>query len=618
MKKLYTLIIILWVAFSQAQISITAINTPHSENFDSMTATGTTLPSNWVAIKQDGTTIAPVVYTTTSNSGAVYNAGTAAATDRCLGSLASGTTIPTFGTRFVNNTGATITQISISGIAEQWRSGSDATANESLVFSYSTDATAINSTSTWTPVTGLNINEINTTTTSAVGIDGNLTSNRASFTNTVNLIWPNGSTLWIKWTDSNDGGNDGILALDDFSFSATTVSSSPILSISSPTNSTVYSPITTSANVALSISNFVVGNPGTGIDGHIHYTVNGVMQPMKYDTAPIALTGLTPGNYSVYVELVNNNHAPITPAVNATVTFTIAAYNVVADLAALRAHVAANGAGKYYQVSSSPVVTYTRTTRNQKYVQDSSGGILIDDNVTAPGVITTTVTAGDAISGLKGQSVLFSGLLQITPLTNVTIASSGNTITPQVVTIAELNNASAITAGTYESELVKINGVTFDTTTATFPLSTAAATNINLTSGSDVLTFRTAFSEANYMGTAKPTSATNIIALVGRFNATAQVTSRNLTDLNAPLSSSSFDNINGLTMYPNPLSGNTLYLTSTANAAMSIEVYDLLGKEVLKTNVVNNAVNVAKLTSGVYVVKIIEDGKIATRKLVIQ
>ena len=163
MKKNYFLLFLLfYVAFSQAQISITAINTAHSENFDGMTATGTTLPSNWVAIKQDGTTIAPVVYTTTSNSGAVYNAGTAAATDRCLGSLASASTIPTFGTRFVNNTGATITQISISGIAEQWRSGSDATANESLVFTYSTDATAINSTSAWTPVTGLNINEINT------------------------------------------------------------------------------------------------------------------------------------------------------------------------------------------------------------------------------------------------------------------------------------------------------------------------------------------------------------------------------------------------------------------------------------------------------------------------
>jgi hypothetical protein len=84
------------------------------------------------------------------------------------------------------------------------------------------------------------------------------------------------------------------------------------------------------------------------------------------------------------------------------------------------------------------------------------------------------------------------------------------------------------------------------------------------------------------------------------------------------LSSSSFDNINGLTMYPNPVSGNTLYLTSTANAAMSVQIFDLLGKEVMKANVVNNAVNVAKLTAGVYVVKITEDGKTATRKLVIK
>ncbi len=78
------------------------------------------------------------------------------------------------------------------------------------------------------------------------------------------------------------------------------------------------------------------------------------------------------------------------------------------------------------------------------------------------------------------------------------------------------------------------------------------------------------------------------------------------------------NNINGLTMYPNPLSGNTLYLTSTANAAMSVQIFDLLGKEVLKATVVNNAVNVAKLTAGVYVVKITEEGKTATRKLVIK
>lgn len=390
----------------------------------------------------------------------------------------------------------------------------------------------------------------------------------------------------------------------------------PSLSLLSPANNTVFNPLTTSVDISFAINNFNVAN-GTG-NGHIKYTVNGGTAIMKYDTTPIAIPVTSGNSYTVAIELVNNSNQPLSPAVGVTVTFTVDSFVTVADLAALRAHVAANSAGKYYQVSSSPVVTYTRTIRNQKYVQDTSGGILIDDNVTAPGVITTTVTAGDAISGLKGQSVLFSGLLQLTPVANVTVASSGNTVTPQVVTIAELNNASAITAGTYESKLVQINGVTFDTTTANFPASNANAANINLTIGSDVLTFRTAFSEANYMGTAKPTSATNIIALVGRFNTTSQVTSRSTSDLNVPLSSSSFDNINGLTMYPNPVSGNTLYLTSTANAAMSVQIFDLLGKEVLKATVVNNTVNVAKLTTGVYVVKITEEGKTATRKLVIK
>lgn len=87
---------------------------------------------------------------------------------------------------------------------------------------------------------------------------------------------------------------------------------------------------------------------------------------------------------------------------------------------------------------------------------------------------------------------------------------------------------------------------------------------------------------------------------------------------NFTLSSSSFNAIEGLTMYPNPLKGNTLYLTSTANAAMSVQIFDVLGKEVLKSNVMNNTVSVSGLNAGVYIVKITEEGKTASRKLVIQ
>jgi hypothetical protein len=336
---------------------------------------------------------------------------------------------------------------------------------------------------------------------------------------------------------------------------------------------------------------------------------------MKYDTAPIALTGLTPGNYTVYVELVNNSHSPITPAVNATVTFTIASYNVVANLGALRAHVTANGVGKYYQISSNPVITYKRTTRNQKYIQDGTAAIVIDDATTAPGVITTTMNVGDAISGLKGQSLLFNGLLELTPIENATVASSGNTVTPQVVTIANV----LANIENYESELVQITGVTFDATATNF----AANANTPITAPTASV-FRSVFSatEVDYIGQPIPTTPRTIIAFPGENTVSVPSPSiyfvaRSLAELNV-LSSNSFDNINGLTVYPNPLSGNTLYLTSTANAAMSIEVYDLLGKEVLKANVVNNAVNVSKLTAGVYVVKVTEEGKTATRKLVVQ
>jgi hypothetical protein len=106
----------------------------------------------------------------------------------------------------------------------------------------------------------------------------------------------------------------------------------------------------------------------------------------------------------------------------------------------------------------------------------------------------------------------------------------------------------------------------------------------------------------------------NAEAAGGTFSIDDVVISGNVTTL----SSSSFDAIEGLKMYPNPLSGNTLFLTSTANADMSVQIFDLVGKEVLKSNVMNNTVNVSGLNAGVYMVKITEEGKTATRKLVIQ
>ncbi|MFN7015317.1 MAG: T9SS type A sorting domain-containing protein, partial [Bacteroidia bacterium] len=85
----------------------------------------------------------------------------------------------------------------------------------------------------------------------------------------------------------------------------------------------------------------------------------------------------------------------------------------------------------------------------------------------------------------------------------------------------------------------------------------------------------------------------------GNFSLNNVVVSGNINTL-----SIADNNIEGLKMYPNPVSGNTLYLTSTNNLNMSVQIFDLLGKEVIKSNVINNTINVANLQAGVYVVKI--------------
>jgi len=76
--------------------------------------------------------------------------------------------------------------------------------------------------------------------------------------------------------------------------------------------------------------------------------------------------------------------------------------------------------------------------------------------------------------------------------------------------------------------------------------------------------------------------------------------------------------IAGLKVYPNPLTGNILNVTSNSNAVKTVAVYDVLGKQVLNTTTANSEVNASALTAGVYIVKITEAGKTATKKLVVR
>lgn len=76
--------------------------------------------------------------------------------------------------------------------------------------------------------------------------------------------------------------------------------------------------------------------------------------------------------------------------------------------------------------------------------------------------------------------------------------------------------------------------------------------------------------------------------------------------------------IEGLNLYPNPVSNGKVYITSKNDLDKEIIIFDVLGKKVLQTMLSSRELNVSNLTSGVYIIKINEKEASATRKLIIR
>ncbi len=76
--------------------------------------------------------------------------------------------------------------------------------------------------------------------------------------------------------------------------------------------------------------------------------------------------------------------------------------------------------------------------------------------------------------------------------------------------------------------------------------------------------------------------------------------------------------IDGLNVYPNPVTNGKIYISSKLNADKQITIFDVLGKKVLQTLLASKELNVASLSPGVYIIKIEEGDATATRKLIVR
>ena len=152
----------------------------------------------------------------TGSSGSVnaMNIGPLNNGDRALGARKRNNTVY-LGVALQNTTAGMLSSFNVQYTGEQWRAHDPSIG--SLIFEYSTDATALN-TGTWTTVSALEF--VLPDNSGSGALDGRAAANREVLSSSLGSLSVNaGETVWFRW-DAAVGNNGNIAAVNDFSVTA--------------------------------------------------------------------------------------------------------------------------------------------------------------------------------------------------------------------------------------------------------------------------------------------------------------------------------------------------------------------------------------------------------------
>ena len=286
------------------------------------------------------------------------------------------------------------------------------------------------------------------------------------------------------------------------------------------------------------------------------------------------------------------------------------------------------------------LLTQSITTRGVVTTHREFGGSLVYFQVNTAGYVgfdtafCNRVKRGDSIE-VTGVVTQFSGLTELSPVTNLTIFDTGNVVTPKAVTCSQVrNNGEA-----YEGMLIKISGVTAVRTFAGADITTWTVTgsgvNYRLFTGSDSCDIRI-YATSNIANQPVHSFPFDVVAECSQFKFSApfiggyQILPRDLNDFTGVTGASSVstiipDKFSLEQNYPNPFNPVTnLEFGISDLGFVSLKVYDILGKEVVtlvneKLNPGNYKVefNGSDLTSGVYFYTLNAEGFTETKRMLL-
>lgn len=216
---------------AQATVSVTSASFTYAQNFDTLAATGSSVAwandstlAGWNLFFINTAATSYITGAGTGTGGGFYSFGAAGSSDRALGSLPTNSNVVAGSSEFIaaaftNNSGGALDSFTLRYDGEQWRNNGNATAQTLTVqYGFGASYTAVTN---WTSAGAGFTFTSPVASTTAAAVDGNAAGKVAGLGGTVALDWANGDTLWVRWNDVNDSGNDHALAIDNVSLSVT-------------------------------------------------------------------------------------------------------------------------------------------------------------------------------------------------------------------------------------------------------------------------------------------------------------------------------------------------------------------------------------------------------------